>query len=188
MKKNFLISALFFAFFTLPSFATAGFEVGIGSGYVFYRDSDTKDRNNEIGDKNQSIIATDAAFLLPMNENLMFAFGGDSVFDLRWNGSNHVYLIDYAFLAGFRVYPNLGGLFASVDYALGRRTDFFSYEGEKDHESTNWGNGFKFSLGYDFSYHLSSFAPVLVASIKSMPRGGSRDNLFTVVLRLTKHK
>lgn len=186
--KKFLILPLLLFIFSFNAFSAAGFEVGIGSGYVFYRDSDTKDRNSEIGDKNQSIIATDAAFLLPMNENLMFAFGGDSVFDLRWSGSNHIYLIDYAFLAGFRVYPKLGGLFASVDYALGRRTDFFSYDGEKDHESTKWGNGFKFSLGYDFSYHLSSFAPVLVASIKSMPRGGSRDNLFTVVLRLTKHK
>ena len=188
MKKKFLIFMAFSAFFSLPSFAKPGFEIGLGSGYVFYGDKETRNRNDLLSDINQVVLATDAAFLLPANDFVIFAFGGDSLFDLRWHGSDHIYLIDYAFLAGFRVYPNLGGLFASADYALGRRTDFFSIEGHKSSKSTEWGNGFKIGLGYDFSYHLSSFAPVIFASLKSMPRGGSRDNIFSVTIKLTKHK
>lgn len=188
MNKKFLILPLLLSIISFHAFSATGFEIGIGSGNVFYGDSDTRARNRILSNINQAIIATDAAFLLPMNENLIFAFGGDSVFDLRWSGSDHIYLVDYAFLAGFRVYPNLGGLFASVDYALGRRTDFFSFDDNSDSESTKWGNGFKFAVGYDFSYHLSSFAPLLAISLKSMPRGNSRDNILAVSMKLTKHK
>ncbi len=177
-----------FSLFAVPVFSKAGFEFGIGSGYTFYGDSETKDRNKTLGDTNQTILALDALCLIPVNDLLIFSLGGDSVFDFRWKGSNHIYLIDYAFLAGFRVYPKLAGLYFSVDYALGRRTDFITIGSYDDTLSTGWGNGFKIALGYDFSYHLSSFAPVLAASLKSMPRGGSRDNLFCVSIKLTKHK
>ena len=188
MKKKFLMVLAFLAFFALPSFAKPGFEVGIGSGYNFYGSKATRDRNDSLSDINQILLSTDAAFLLPANDFVIFAFGGDSVCDFRWHGSDHVYLIDYAFLAGFRVYPNLGGLFASVDYAFGRRTDFFAFGSHHSHDNTEWGNGFKVGIGYDFSYHFSSFAPVIAASLKSMPRGGSRDNLFCITIKLTKHK
>ena len=188
MNKKILLFPLIFLFYILPSFSNAGFEFGIGSGYVFYGGEETKNRNKVLGDTNQTILCTDALFLLPMNEFLIFSLGGDAVFDFRWKGSDHIYLIDYAFLAGFRVYPNLGGLYASVDYALGRRSDFISFSNNDETQSSFWGNGFKFSLAYDFSYHMKSFAPVLCASLKSMPRGGERDNLFCVSLKLCKHK
>ena len=188
MKKKILISAIILAIFTLPGFSNTGFEFGIGTGYIFYGGNETKDRNKILGDTNQSILSTDASFLIPMNEFLIFSLGGDTTFDFRWKGSNHIYLIDYAFLAGFRVYPNFGGLFASVDYALGRRTDFIELEDYDEKESTKWGNGFKITLGYDFSYHLRSLGPLLCMSLKSMPRGGSRDNIFCVSLKITSHK
>ncbi|MCR4821904.1 MAG: hypothetical protein K5873_03415 [Treponema sp.] len=188
MKKKFLISAIIFLFFALPSFSNAGFEFGIGSGYIFYGDSQVKDRNEALGDTNQTILSTDGLLLLPMNDFLIFDFGADMVFDFRWKGSDHIYLIDYSFMAGFRVYPNLGGFFASIDYALGRRTDFISMKNLDVTLSSNWGNGFKIGIGYDFSYHLKSWGPVLEASLKSMPRGGSRDNILCIALKFTKHK
>ena len=188
MKKKILILSVIFAFFAFPAFSNIGFEFGIGSGYIFYGDEDVKDRNKALGDTNQTILKTDALLLLPLNYMILFDFGLDGVFDFRWNGSNHIYLIDYSFLAGFRLYPNLGGLFLSIDYALGRRSDFISMKNEDDTLSTSWGNGFKFTVGYDFSYHLNSLGPVLAAGIRSMPRGGSRDTLFCVSLKLTKHK
>lgn len=188
MNKRLLILPLIFTFFVLPGFSKPGFEAGLGSGYVFYGDSATKERNRILGDTNQSILYLDASALFPLNELLMFTVGTDSVFDFRWNGGNHIYLIDQSLLAGFRVYPNLGGFFFSVDYALGKRTDFIDLDGFDDTISTKWGNGFKLAAGYDFSYHLKSYAPVLAASLKSMPRGGSRDTIFCVSLKLTKHK
>jgi hypothetical protein len=186
--KKFLILPLLLAIFTLPAFSRPGFEFGIGTGYVFYGDSETKNRNEVLGDTNQSILYLDAAVLFPMNDFLIFSFGNDAVFDFRWKGSNHIYLTDYSFLAGFRVYPNLGGLFLSVDYALGRRTDFIELDDYKETLNSKWGNGFKFAFGYDFSYHLKFYAPVLAASLKSMPRGGSRDNILCISVKLTRHK
>ncbi|MBR4321154.1 hypothetical protein [Treponema sp.] len=189
MNKKILLFLVIFSLFAIPAFSKAGFEFGFGSGYIFYGSTDTKDRNKVLGDTNQTILATDALFLLPMNDFLVFSLGGDAVFDFRWKGSNHIYLIDYAFLTGFKIFPKIGGLFFSVDYALGRRTDFVELDNIDDTLSTSWGNGFKFALGYDFSPHLnSSIAPVLAASLKSMPRGGSRDNLFCVSVKITKHK
>ena len=188
MNKKLFLLPLIFSLFAFSAFARPGFEFGIGSGYVFYGDSETKERNEVLGDTNQSILYTDAYFLLPMNDILIFSAGGDSVFDFRWKGSNHIYLTEFSLLAGFRVYPNLGGLFASVDYALGRRTDYISIDEYDDTRSSKWGNGFKFTFGYDFSHHLKSWGPVLAASLKSMPRGGSRDNIMCVSIRLTRHK
>ncbi|MDY6396449.1 MAG: hypothetical protein SPL22_01860 [Treponema sp.] len=186
--KKFLILPLILAFFTLPVFSRPGFEFGIGTGYVFYGDSDTKERNRVLGDTNQSILCLDAAVLFPMNDFLIFSLGNDAVFDFRWKGSNHIYLADYSFLAGFRAYPNLGGLFFSIDYALGRRTDFIELDDLDETLNSKWGNGFKFVFGYDFSYHLNSYGPILAASLKSMPRGGSRDNILCVSIKLTRHK
>ena len=188
MNKKLFLLPLIFSLFAFSAFARPGFEFGIGSGYVFYGDSETKKRNEVLGDTNQSILYLDAAALFPLNELLTFSLGADSVFDFRWKGGNHVYLIDQSFLAGFRVYPNLGGFFVSVDYALGKRTDFIEIDDYKETLNTKWGNGFKFAVGYDFSYHLKSYAPVLAASLKSMPRGGSRDNILCVSLKLTRHK
>ena len=188
MNKKILLLLVIFSLFAVPAFSTVGFEFGIGSGYIFYGDSETKDRNKALGDTNQTILATDALMLLPVNDLLVFSLGGDMTFDFRWKGSNHIYLFDYAFLAGVKVFPKIGGLFVGVDYALGRRTDFIEFNNYDGAESTQWGNGFKFSLGYDFSYHMTSLAPVLCASLKSMPRGGSRDNLFCVSIKLTKHR
>jgi hypothetical protein len=185
MNKKILLFLVFFAFLAFPSFSGTGFEVGLGSGYIFYGNDNAK---SAVNSSNQVILSTDAAFFLTMNDFIFFSLGGDAFFDFRWGSGEHIYLIDYAFLAGIRVYPNLWGLFISMDYALGRRTDFISTEKYDGRESTSWGNGFKFSLGYDFSAHMKSFAPELVVSLKSMPRGGSRDNLLGVSLRLTRHK
>ena len=188
MKKKILICSIVFSLFAVPAFSTVGFEFGIGSGYVFYNDKNTKEVNKKLADGKEAILTTDALFLLQMNDFLIFTAGGDAVFDFRWNDGNHVNLVDYSFLIGARIYPNLAGLFFSADYALGRRTDFISLDDYEDRASTKWGNGFKLAIGYDFSYHLSSFAPLLSIALKSMPRGNARDNLLSISLKLTKHK
>ena len=188
MNKKFLLLTVLSALFTLPAFSRSGFEAGIGSGYIFYGDKEVKERNKLLGDTNQSVLYLDAHALFPLDDSLFITLGTDSVFDFRWKDGNHVYLIDQAFLLGLRVYPNLAGFFVSMDYSVGKRTDFVELDDYDDTVSSKWGNGFKFAVGYDFSYHLKSYAPVLYASLKSMPRGGSRDNILCVALKLTRHK
>ena len=188
MKKNFLF-LLIFVFFGISAFPKVGFEAGLGSGFVFYGDDDLKDFVSSLDDSSQLILTFEGSILFPLEDILIFSLGIDSALDFNWGGGNHVNLVDYAFLGGARIYPNLGGLFFSVDYAIGRRTDFISTEIYDGHHSTKWGNGFKFALGYDFSPHLkSSIAPLLSFSIRSMPRGGSRDNILGISLKLIKRK
>lgn len=173
----------------LPAAAlSTGFEFGLGSGFIFYGDEKIRDMDDSLGDKNQIIFSTDVAFMLPLNKTVMFTFGGDFNFDLHWHGGDHLNVIDYAFLMGVRAYPGLWGTFLSVDYALGRRSDFISIDNNEYVENTQWGNGFKISAGYDFSYHMKGFAPELVASFKSMPRGNSRDNILGLSIKFTNHE
>lgn len=176
-----LSSALAFSY-------SPGFELGIGSGYVNYGGKETRDRNSELGNGNQVVLAADARVLFPIERDMYFSLGGDTTFDGRWNGGGHIYLVDYSFLLGFRMYPGLWGLVFSVDYALGRRTDFIDFDEYDETDSTEWGNGFRFALGYDFSVHTNGFAPTLVAAWKSMPRGGSRDNLIAIYLKFGKRR
>ena len=189
MKRKLAFLSFLLIFSSFFAFASPGYEVGFGSGYVFYGSSTTKDRNSALGSSNQLILTTDARILFPIEKNMYLSLGGDSTFDGRWKGGDHIFLVDYSFLFGFRMYPGLAGLVLSVDYALGRRTDFLSF-GDYDDEvkNTKWGNGFRFGAGYDFSVHTSGYAPTLGFALKSMPRGGSRDNLLTVFLKFGKRR
>lgn len=185
--KTALSLVTFILISSLASAYSPGFEIGVGSGYVHYGDKTTRNRNSGLGSGNQIILTTDARILFPLEQNMFLSLGGDTTFDGRWNGGGHIYLVDYSFLLGFRIYPGLYGLVCSVDYALGRRTDFIDFDDYDDEvKNTGWGNGFRFGLGYDFSVHTGGFAPTLGAAWKSMPRGGSRDNLITVYLKFGK--
>lgn len=189
MKLKIFFLSIFLIFSSAFAFSfTPGFEFGVGSGYVHYGDKKTRDRNSELGKGNQIVLTADARLILPLENNMLYlSLGGDSTFDGRWNGG-HIFLVDYSFLLGFRIYPGLAGLVCSVDYALGRRTDFIDFDDYDETDSTEWGNGFRLGLGYDFSVHTNGFAPTLGAAWKSMPRGGSRDNLITVFLKFGKRR
>ena len=183
MKKIFcFFLCVFFAF---PSiFASASVDFGLGSGYIFYGSKSLKHVLNNFDQSSQIILCADADFSIPLGESIFFTIGADSIIDARWKGSHHIYLWDYAALAGFNFYPDLGGLLCSVDYCLGRRTDFVSLENNDDTTSTKWGNGFAFALAYDFGFVGTTFAPVIAASWRHMPRGGSSDNILELKLRI----
>ena len=166
--------------------APIGFEFGIGSGYVFYGSDSVRDRNKLLSDPNQVLLNVNTGALYRIAPQVYFCFGFDSMLDMRWSGSNHINLVDYAGLMGFHIYPGLAGLVGSVEYALGRRTDFISTNDGDDEaiHSTQWGNGFRFGLAYDFAYNGVGFAPVIGASWRHMPRGGSSDDIIAVYIRL----
>ncbi|MBQ0052361.1 MAG: hypothetical protein KBT11_09930 [Treponema sp.] len=185
MKLKIAIISIIISVFAPSVFAaTPGFEVGIGSGYVFYGSKDIRERNNSLGDTNQIILNFDAKVLYPLEDSIYISFGGDMTLDARWKGSNHINLLDYAGLLGFKIYPHIAGLVFSVDYALGRRTDFIGIDDQDAYaESTSWGNGFRIDAAYDFSVHTKGFAPALGLSWKNMPRGNYRDNILAIYLR-----
>lgn len=168
------------------------FDIGIGAGFARYGSSETRSMMKAVPDNHTVVFNADALFLYPLEKRIFLTVGFDTVFDAKWGNGEHIYLWDYSFVAGFRVYPNLGGLCIDVQYALGRRTDFFDFEMKKDgvptkmdgKENTNWGNGFVIGLAYDFSYHMSFIAPELAFNWKHIPRGNSSDNYLNICIRL----
>lgn len=168
------------------------FDFGIGAGGARYGDSSIRDMISEVPGSHQIVLNTNAVFLYPLEKRIFVTGGFDTVFDICWGGGESVFLWDYSFTVGFRFYPNLAGICFDVDYALGRRTDFYDLEIEEDgvvksvdgSESTRWGNGFIIGFAYDFSYHTDSSAPEISFNWKHMPRGGSSDNYLNLNIRL----
>jgi len=187
MKKIICSLILYLSFFTV--FSKAAFEAGIGSGYIFYGDEKIEKVLDSFNQKSQIIFCADFSMKIPLAPIVYLDFGFDSIFDGRWKGGSHIYLWDYCTFAGFDIYPGLAGLYASVQYCFGRRTDFISLQDTEDKISnTNWGNGFAFGLAYDFGFEKSEgYSPEVGLSIRHMPRGGSSDNIFEVKLKL-KHQ
>lgn len=186
MKKYFFLFACFFAVFAV--FAEPQFEFGVGSGYVFYGDKDLKNLLSDFDQKSQVILCGDFSVDFPVAEPVKLVFGMDSIMDARWKGSEHFILWDYCGFAGFKIYPGLAGLCTTIQYCLGRRTDFVSLQDIEDYiESTNFGNGFAFGISYDFGYGKKSYAPEVCANWRHMPRGGSSDNILEVKFRLSKN-
>ena len=184
MKKYF---CLFFCLvsFSLCAFAEAHFSFGLGSGYVFYGDDDLKDLLADFDQSSQVILCGDFELTLPLADSVKFALGLDSILDARWKGSHHIILWDYCSFAGFDIYPGIAGLYGTVQYCFGRRTDFYSLENQDDTiKSSGFGNGFAFGAGYDFGYKKDVWAPEIYAGWRHMPRGGSSDNIIEVKFRL----
>ncbi len=196
VKKNLLAISLAFSSVFLAFSGEfkdkISLDFGIGSGYVNYGDSETKDMISSVSYDHQIILNSNAVFLYPLEKRIFLSAGVDSVLDICWGDNGNIFLWDYSFLVGFRVYPNLAGLCFDIDYALGRRTDFYDFDIETDgatenfdgHDSTRWGNGFIIGIAYDFSYHMNALAPEFAFNWKHMPRGGSSDNYLNLNIRL----
>ncbi len=163
------------------------FSAGLGSCVPFYSNSAITSRNSTLLSNNYSrmILDVDSSCSLNLSDNVFFVLGIDSVMDFFWYGSNHCNYLDYDFLCGIKFLPGIGGLSASVNYLLGRRTDFVKIEDEGDYISnTAWGNGFEFEVAYDFSFGTSGWAPILCFNWKRMPRGSaSVDNIIGITCR-----
>lgn len=190
MKK--IVSLIFILSFTIFGlFAAepkAGLELGIGSGYVFYGDKATKDMVSDMNgsDFSRFIISSDVGFFIPMADIVYFTTSAEMMSDLFWKGDQNCYFFDYAFNAGLRMYPGLGGVAFGVAYSLGRRTSVIDLDdiGSKT-VSTSWGNGFRFDVEYDIRYGKEGLSPVIGAYWRHMPRGDSfSDNSLSVFLRL----
>lgn len=187
-RKLCCLSALFLLCVAMVSAAGVGFEFGIGSGYVFYGNDGVRDRNKLLSDANQVLLCMNTGALYRIAPHVYFCAGVDSMLDLRWSGGDHINLVDYAGLIGFHIYPGRSGLVGTVEYALGRRSDFISVDGGTkldDVYHTGWGNGFKFGLAYDFARTGLGFAPVIGASWRHMPRGDdSNDDIIAVFFKI----
>lgn len=186
MKKiGCLLAVLFACAGSLCAFGAIDFT--LGSGYVWYGRSDTKERNAALSGPRQVVLNTGAAFKYKIVEPVYLAAGVDVTLDFHWSGDDYVYLFDYAGLIGVQFYPGVAGLLVGVDYALGCRTDFYRIDGYAGRSAaTEWGSGFKISVMYDFFHDEGKrLRPVAGASVRWMPRGNGSDTILSAFFRLT---
>ncbi|MBQ7159584.1 MAG: hypothetical protein IJS09_09225 [Treponema sp.] len=184
MKKILCVLAVF-SVLIIQSFAFGGPEFGIGSGYIFYGNKETRTRNSLLNSPGQMVLNTSAGYHFPLADPVRLYAGVEGAFDLRWDGGNHIYMFDYAALIGFQIYPGLAGLMFTVDYAFGHRSDWVSIGTTEGWEHSEWGNGFKIGIQYDFLHNVFSYSPVIGVSWRRMPRGDGADNILSVFLKLT---
>lgn len=163
-------------------------QFSLGSGYIYYGDSETRDlvSNMNSDDCTRILIGGDIGLNFDISKPVKFVTGTEIMSDMLWKDDNRCFFLDYAFLVGLQFYPGLGGLSAGVHYAVGRRTNIVKYQSDETvTTNTKWGNGYKFNLEYDFKYGQKGMAPILGAYWRHMPRGNSQsDNTISVYFRL----
>ncbi len=159
----------------------------IGTAAVIYGDESIDTENALVYAENTGrfIITGDLGLGIDLDDRVRLLTGGLILADLATNSSAHANRLDYGFFTGVQIYPQLAGFNFGVDYVLGSRTDFIKLPNESASKvtSTQWGNGFRLNMGYDFSYHGSRFAPSVEGSYRMMPRGGSNDHYFSIFIK-----
>lgn len=160
------------------------FHWAIGTSAVIYGDDELAKQTETVRDDGAGrfILAADLGLSIALDSRVRLVTGGIFTFDLCFTSGVHANRLDYSFFTGIRVYPNLAGFNFGIDYVLGSRADFvkLSEQNESSTSTTPWGNGFRFNIGYDFSYHGSRFAPIVQGAYRMMPRGGSYDHYFSL--------
>ncbi len=164
-----------------------GVEFGIGTGYVFYGDSATKNLISSMNSDNfaRFLIGGDVGIFIPLADYVSFVADAELLNDLFWKGGEHCFFFDYSFNGGIKLMPGFGGLGFTVDYCLGRRTSVIKYDSYSATESTKWGNGFKFAIDYDIKYNKKEgVCPVVGAYWRHMPRGDNfSDNTISIYMK-----
>ena len=184
----FLIVACCFSVFatTLDSSDWFGFGGSLGTGGVWSSGSlvENPEALQNIKGFYRVILETDACVELRFQKNIVLAGGLYSLFDFKFKNGEHAHSIDYGFYSGLRIYPELKGFRFGVDYLIGRRNDFIDMVSiGKLQPATQWGNGFRFLLEYDFFYNNKGVSPVVAAAWRHVALGGFSDNALSVDLK-----
>ena len=145
-------------------------EVSLGTGISIYSESADSLRKQILSADDYKRIV--AGLTLDTNINLTemikVLVGAEAFSDFLWKKNEYYHSIDYAFFTGIKVFPNVRGLNFSIAYTLGNRSDFFN----KKNATKSWGNGFRFSIQYDFMQDRNYKArPFVGTYYRCVPRG-----------------
>ena len=159
------------------------FSAGLSSGFPIYGSNSVLSTGSEIENGNRVIIGTNLSANLNIVKQVSFFIGNDILWDLTWSPSEKSNKMHVTFPLGLKVYPGLGGLNLGLAYTLGFRSDNINTKKLKDKNVMSpWGNGFKFSMEYNFAHEgKSRFLPSIGGYWNCMPRGNnSYDNLIVL--------
>ena len=204
MNKK-LISVCFFAVVLFPLFAkpfSADSPVRLhwsaGTSAVVYEDSSLSTFNSSLISDGfvRFVLSGDVGLSFILDNNLRFITGAAFCYDSYVKNYSYASYLDYAGFGGIRVYPGLAGFNFGVDYVTGQRANLVNIQQDDSaaaysdslnaYALTSWGNGYRFTLEYDFSVDTTGYAPVTGVSWRRVPRGGATDNIISIYFRLAR--
>ena len=193
MKKIISLAAVFVLLICTASAERnfLSFSFGLSSGIPFYGTEESNNYAKELDSSSRFVIGTYALLNLNIVKTASVYSGAELISDFKWQNPYYTNHLHCDFPLGIRLSPGLAGFSFGTAYLLGFRGDFYKVEVidenedtskvEKMNTATAWGNGFKFFLEYDFSYHGSQMLPTAGLSWTFMPRGNNEyDNLLQI--------
>lgn len=185
--KKFLLSILIFSTVLISSFGADSFftnEIAISTGFPIYTDNSTSSRNTLLNttNSNRIIVGATADVDLNISEPIKIMFAAETFCDFLWQGNYHYNTFDYAFFSGIKIFPDVGGLNFSIAYVLGNRFDSLNTEEKSTSYFTDWGNGFRIAIQYDFLMDTNfKTTPFAGAYFRYVPRGNfNQDYILSV--------
>ena len=155
MKK--VTTVIFFLFLLISGLSAKesliSFSAGISSGFPIYGPNSILTTGNELANRNQVIVGTTTSINLNLIKQVSFFLGGDVLWDLNWNSTEHSNKLHVSFPLGAKFYPGLGGLNIGFAYTLGFRYDYICTQLFSEYNGgTAWGNGIKVLIEYNFAH------------------------------------
>lgn len=191
-KKSIFFTLLIFLFLTfgysLPSHPVS-FQVALGTSAISYGDQTVVNTTNTFfaDNVNRFILNTDVSMNLILDDYIRLAVGTILGFDWFKKDSIYMFLLDYDFYGGVRIYPMLKGFNFGIDYICGGYTNFsqlVSTEIVKS-EKGMWSNGFRLSAEYSLEdFDNFGTSPAFGCYWQNMPRNGGFDNKLSVYAKL----
>lgn len=181
IKKAFFSCLLIFSAATCWTANWFAYGGSFGTSAIVEGNKSTHKYTNNL---HRVVLEFDATAELIIHPALHISIGSILLTDFNFKDGNHYNSLDYSFYTGLRIYPGLAGLRFGIDYNLGSRIDFIQVPTLREVRSTDWGNGFRILLEYDFRAGEEGFLPIVGGSWRHIPRGGSSDHIFSIYFKL----
>ncbi|MGP1587922.1 MAG: hypothetical protein ACTTHG_06215 [Treponemataceae bacterium] len=205
LKTNkIIIIFLFSAFFITSAFASPlgkkltpnedektkfhffGLKMGMGTSIVFYEDTAILNLTGTDFLRESStrfILNSELEGVFFLNDYLSIDSGAMLWFDYFKNRGNSMFLLNYDFFIGFRIYPMLKGFCFGIDYITGSYNNFLQYSTAKTNSQGNWSNGFRIIAEYNFMENRIGWTPAVGAYWQNMRCIGGYNNILALYFK-----
>lgn len=157
-------------------------EIKAAAGLPVYGAADASRETLKAEDTYKRVAAgTEVDLSFNVSKPVKILIAAEAFCDFTFENSQYINALDYSADFGIKIYPfDDLGFNVTISYLLGCRTDFIKVAEIEDINNSDWGNGFKIDVNYDFLRNTKfKLMPTLGASYKYIPRGNNTtDHLF----------
>lgn len=174
--------------YSLPSHPIS-FQASLGTSAIYYGDQTIVNTTNTFFTENVNrfILNTDVSVNLILDDYIRLAVGTILGFDWFKKDNIYMFLLDYDFYGGVRIYPMLKGFNFGIDYVCGGYTNYSQLVSTEivHSEKGMWSNGFRISTEYSLeNFDSFGISPAFGCYWQNMPRNGGFDNKLSVYAKL----